>query len=220
MRLDALVGCCALSALLCAAACNKDKATTASGAEVEETGQDLTRNPLGALGKLAQAGEAMAKKAEEMQKREPVEPVKFDALIAVLPQPEGWTAAEAKGQTTNMAEWKVSTASRRYTRGSGQDAVSLEVQLVDSGYVPMVYAPFTMLSQFSQESTEGHTKGIKVDGQPAVEKWTKKSQRTELTVLIDDRFLLTISGNGVTPELAREWAGLVGIGKISALGKA
>ena len=202
------------------AACDfLSKSKTDSGAEVEQTGTDFKKNPLGALQQLSQAGQELAEKAEEMQNREPVDPVKFDALIALLPEPGDWKADEPKGQTTNMAQWKISNASRSYTKGEGQERSTIKVELVDGSYVPMVYAPFTMMSKFSQESTDGHTKGMKIDGQPAVEEWKKKSKRAKVVVLIDDRFLLTISGNNITPEIARDWVGKVGIGKISALGK-
>lgn len=211
---------CALAFVILGQACNRDEtSTTGSGAVVKETGSDVGQNPLGALGGLAQAGQELAKKAEDLQKRAPVDPVKFDALIALLPEPAGWTASEPKGQTTTMATWKVSNASRRYSKGTGRDAPRIKLELVDGGYVPMVYAPFTMMSKFSQESTEGHTKGVTVDGHPAVEKWTKKSQHAELTILIADRFLVTISGDDTTPESVREWAGLIGLAKVAALAK-
>ncbi|HWO11748.1 MAG TPA: hypothetical protein VNN80_19775 [Polyangiaceae bacterium] len=200
-------------------ACNTS-GPTPSSASVEETGKDLSKNPLGALANLASAGKELAAKAEELQKRAPVDPVKFDALIALLPEPAGWKAAEAKGQTTTMASWKISNANRRYTKGEGKDAERVKVDLVDGGYVPMVYASFTVMSKVSQESTEGYTKGITVEGYPAVERWTKKSKRVELTILIADRFLLTISGDDTTPESVREWPGLIGLSKIAALNKA
>jgi hypothetical protein len=195
------------------------KSKTQSGAEVEETGEDISKNPLGALKQLTQAGQELKEKTEALKNREPVEPVKFDALIALLPEPEGWKAAEPQGQTVNMAEWKISNAKRSYTKGDGAERSTIKLELIDGSYVPMVYAPFTMMSKFSQESTEGYTKGIKIDGQPAMEEWKKKSKRAKIVVLIEDRFLLTVSGRNITPEIAREWAGLVGVGKVAALAK-
>jgi hypothetical protein len=59
---------------------------------------------------------------------------------------------------------------------------------------------------------------MKIDGEPAFEEWKKKSKRAKVVVLIKDRFLLTVSGTNVTPEIARDWVGLVGIKRIAKLG--
>lgn len=207
--------------LLCSVACDKDeKSTTESGAEVEQTGEEISKNPLKAMEQVAQAGKEIAAKAKEMEEREPVDPVKFDALIELLPSPSEWTATEPKGATQQMGQWKISEASRHYTKGEGQDQQKIDVTLVDGSYVPMVYAPFTAMANFAQESTEGYAKGMKIDGQPAFEEWKKKSKNAKLIVLVADRFLLTIEGSNVTPEVVRNWAGLIGTKKIAALAKA
>jgi hypothetical protein len=199
-------------------ACNrKEKTTTESGAEVEQTGEEVSKNPLKALAQVSKAGKELAEKAEEMKNHEPVDPVKFDKLAALLPSPEGWDADEAKGATQQMGEFKISNASRRYTKGATKPKEEIQVNVLDGSYVPMVYAPFTMMTKFAQESTDGYARGIEIDGHPAFEEWKKSSNRAKVIVLIDDRFLLTVQGHHVSPEEVRNWVGLVGTKKVAAV---
>jgi hypothetical protein len=62
-----------------------------------------------------------------------------------------------------------------------------------------------MMSKFSREGTDGHSKGLKLGGQPAFEEWKKKQERLTLTVLIEDRFLVTLEGRQVQEDEARNW---------------
>jgi hypothetical protein len=200
-------------------ACNfgGSSSRTDSGAKVEESSEELSKNPFKALNQLGDAANKMAEKQKEMENRKPVDPVKFDVLIPLLPAPDGWKAEDAKGETTSMGEWKISTASRTYEKGEGDDQQRMSVNIVDGGYVPMVYAPFTMLQSFSHESTEGHSKGITIDGQPAIEEWKKKSKDAKVTVLVNDRFLVTVDGDNVDTEAVRNWVGLIDVKKVAAL---
>lgn len=208
----------ALVGSLALAACNRGRTTrTESGSTIEESGRELSQNPFKAMQQMGEVGQKMAAKAKEMEKRKPVEPVKFDTLIPLLPEPKGWTAGEATGATTAMGEWKISNASRTYENGEGDARRRIKVEIVDGSYVPMVYAPFTMMTSFSHESTDGYTKGITIDGYPALEEWKKKSKDAKVVALVNDRFLVTIDGDNVEPEVVREWAGLVDLKKVAAL---
>ncbi len=199
------------------AACSKDKEEKAD-AEVEETGVDFQRNPLSAMGKLADVGREMQAKQEELAKREPVDPLPFGDLIPLLPKVEGWnTPSEAKGETTQMGEYKITTVSQRYSRTVGDKTQSMSVTLIDGSYIPMVYAPFLMMSQFSREGTDGHSKGLKISGQPAFEEWKKAQESVNLNILVADRFLVTIKGDNVAAEEGRTWAGHMGLKELKEL---
>ncbi len=214
-----------LAAAVSAGACREGRGDESGGDEatrapaVQEVGKDLSTPvaALGQLGELAKVGEQIAAKSEELKKRAPVDPVSFRELLPLLPEPEGWEAKEPTGQTSQMGQWKISTASRSYSKGKGKDRSTMKVEIVDGSYLPMVYAPFTVMSQFSRESTTGHTKGLKIDGQPAVEEWKQRGGKAKVLVLVDDRFLLTVSGSNTTTEAVRDWIGQVGVSKLAAL---
>lgn len=208
-----------LASTLLLNACNfgSSSSRTESGAKVEESSEAISKNPFKAASQFGEMASKMAEKQKELADRKPVDPVKFDVLIPLLPEPEGWKATEAKGETTAMGEWKISTASRRYEKGEGDQMQRIKIDIVDGGYVAMVYAPFTMMQGFSHESTEGHSKGITIDGQPAIEEWKKKSNDAKVTALVNDRFLVTVDGDNVDTETIRNWVGLVDLEKVAAL---
>lgn len=207
----ALVSAAALAAFALTA-CNRGGSNDAGGA-VEETGKELSKNPFKAMNQLAEAGQKMADKAKEMESRKPVDPVKFDVLLPLLPSPDGWKGDEAKGATSAMGEFKVTTVSRSYEK----DGSRVKIEIVDGGYVPFVYAGFTMMSSFSHESTEGHSKGIEVEGYPAVEEWKKKDKDAKIVALVKDRFLVTIDGDNVEPEVVRDFVAKLDLKKVGAL---
>lgn len=208
-----------VTASLVLGGCNfgSSSSRTESGADVEETGKELSKNPFKAVSQMGEMANKMAEKQKEMANRKPVDPVKFDALVALLPEPDGWKASEAKGATTAMAEWKISNAERRYEKGEGDAHQSIKIEIMDGGFVPMVYAPFTMMSMVSHESTEGHSKGITIDGQPAIEEFKKKSNDSKVIALVNDRFLVTVDGDNVDPETIRNWVGIIDLKKVAAL---
>jgi hypothetical protein len=198
-------------------ACNKDGEGKGE-AEVEETGVDFQNNPISAMGKLAEVGQQMQAKHEEMAKRKPVDPLPFGELIVLLPKVDGWTSPdEAKGETTQMGEYKITTVSQHYSRITGDKTENMSVTILDGGYVPMVYAPFLMMSQFSREGTDGHSKGLTISGQPAFEEWKKAQESVNLSILVADRFLVTLNGDSVAPEEGRTWAGHIKLNQLKDL---
>lgn len=206
------------AALLMTVACDKEEEK--KPAEIEETGVDISNNPLGALGQLAEAGKEMQKKAEEMKNRTPVDPISFKALVALLPEVADWErTGDPRGETSQMGEFRISNASQRYERKNGDERSTMKVSIVDGSYVPMVYAPFAMMSKFSKEGTDGFSKGLKIDGQPAFEEWKKKQRSSTLTILVEDRFLITIEGRTVDEKATRQWASHLPLEKLSTWAK-
>lgn len=203
----------ALAFAVSALGCNDKKEDKA--AKVEETGVDFQNNPLGALGQLAEAGKEMQKKAEEMKNRKPVDPIDYQALVKLLPKVEGWESAkDPQAETTSMGEFKISNATQRYEKKTESGRSTMKVSIVDGSYVPMVYAPFTMMSKFSREGTDGHSKGLEVEGFPAFEEWKKKQESVTLSILVQDRFLVTIEGRSVPADEARTWASKIPLRKL------
>jgi len=181
----------ALPLVLLAACAKKEK--------VNE-GKELSKNPITALGQISDAAQKMADAAKEMENMKPVDPVSFNALLPLLPAaPAGWTAEEPKGETTAAMGFKISEVEKRYTKGDQH----LHVKLVDGAYNSLIYAGVTMAAQFARESTEGYEKGVTIDGNPGVEKWSKESKRGELNVVVAKRFLVSIDASPVEPDFVR-----------------
>ncbi len=194
-----------LPVLLLAACSKKEKATE---------GKELSKNPLAAMSQISEAAKKAADAAKEASEMKPVDPVNFAALLPFLPPaPAGFTAEEPRGETTAAMGFKISEVERRYAK-EGQ---SLHVKIVDGAYNSFLYAGVTMAAQFSRESTEGFEKGVTIDGNPGVEKWSKADKRGELTVVVGKRFLVTIDASPVESGYVRSVYGTLDIAKLAAL---
>ncbi len=177
-------------------------------------GKELSKNPLTAMSQLSEAAKKAADAAKEASEMKPVDPVSFNALLPLLPPPpSGFTAEEPRGETTAAMGFKISEAERRYTKGDER----LHVKIVDGAYNSFIYAGVTMAAQFSHESTEGYEKGVTLNGNPGVEKWSKAGKRGELTVVVGKRFLVTIDASPVESGYVRSIYGTLDIAKLAAL---
>lgn len=176
-------------------------------AEKTEEGIDISKNPLGALGALGSLGGELEKLQKELEAMPETEAVSFNVLIAALPDaPAGWEAAEPKGETNQMGDFKMSTASRVYTSGEQR----VEVSVADWAFRKVLYMPFILSSKFSQESTEGYNKGITIgEDTPGREEHFTKDKRGKRQVLLNKRYYIEIDQRGGGPEVYDEWYGLV-----------
>lgn len=176
-----------------------------------EKGADVNKGPLGiidAIGKVASDLEGFKKEVENMKA---VETVHFSALLKALPDPPGgWKADEPKGSTTQLGDFKTSEAHRTYTK----DDAHVEVTIQDWAFHQAVYLPFLMAARFSQESTEGYNRGIRVGEDPGREEYTTASKSGERTVLRKKRFYTKVAIQGLPPAAFDEWHGRI---KVAAL---
>jgi hypothetical protein len=180
--------------------------------KVTDEGVDVEKNPLSALGALGSLGGELEKLQKELEGMPETEAVSFNVLIAALPEPpSGWDAAEAKGETNQMGDFKMSTASRVYTMGEQR----VEVKITDWAFRKMLYMPFILSSKFSQESTDGYNKGITIgEDTPGREEHNTKQMRGQRQVLLDKRYFIEVDQRGGGPEVYGEWYGLVKKGEL------
>jgi hypothetical protein len=175
--------------------------------EEKKEGVDIKNDPLGALSALGSMGGELQKIQKELEAMPEAEAVSFNVLIAALPDPPaGWEAADAKGETNQMGDFKMSSANRVYTMGDKR----VEVKITDWAFRKMFYVPFFLSSKFSQESTDGYNKGITIgEDTPGREEHHTKEMRGTRQVLLHKRFLVEINQNGSGPEIYDEWYGLI-----------
>ncbi len=181
--------------------------------EVTEEGVDVDKNPLGALGALVSAGKDLEKYQQEIENMPAVDPVHFSELIKVLPDvPSGWTAEDARGESSEMGDFKMSRANRVYTKEGGQERV--EVSVEDWAYHQVLYLPFIMGARFSQETTEGYNKGIKMGEDPGREEYQKASQSGNRSILAKKRYHVKVEVNNLPPSAFDEWWPRVKVGDL------
>ena len=61
----------------------------------------------------------------------------------------------------------------------------------------MVMGPYRMMAAagYSRETSDGYEKATTFGGYPAVEKWNADRKRGEFTVIVSDRFVVSIEGH-------------------------
>lgn len=192
------------------AAAQAAKAAEAASQMAEAAGKDVTKG----MEDFAKAMSGMAG-ALAGGDGKTVEPVTFQGLQATLPTVSGWEMEKPRGQRMT-APVPFSESEARYTKGDSR----VEVKVVDSGFAPLLIAPWSMMlaSGYSRESSEGYEKAVTVNGQPGFEKWDSDSKDGELNILVHKRFLVTIDGDDIaTTETLHEFAKQIDFDKFTSL---
>ena len=180
---------------------NQPVESKTSEVEVKE-GIDISQNPFGALQKILEFSKKINLSSKEAKNKEPVDPVSFKELIEYLPKPpQGWRAEKPSGQTNSLGGYSISQVDRAYSKGNK----SIKVSIYDWAFNSALYTPFLLATEFSQESTEGYNKGIKIGDIPGREEYTYASQTGSLNLLVNSRFLVQIDGNNIEDTELREW---------------
>jgi hypothetical protein len=188
-----------VAAVAAAAACGgggKDSGSEEAAAQAQETAQTAEQ----AAAQAAKGLEALAKSLEGAAagggtgEVKPVEPVSFRELIALLPSVDGWEQEKPTGERMTSPVG-FSQAEARYSKGDA----SITVKITDSGFNQLLLTPYAMFlaAGYERESSDGHEKSTKVNGQPGWEKWNSESRDGEVNALVGNRFLVTIDGHGI-----------------------
>jgi hypothetical protein len=181
---------------------------------------ETTPDPNNPFAQLTAAAEQMQKAAEGFtSNRKPVPPIAFRELIEFLPRKvSGMKAEEPKGETTTAGSWQYSQAEVDFRSEDGSR--SLEVGIFDYAHIPFLYVPFNMVLNMNvaRESTEGYEKSVKVEGYPALEKWSKAGS-SEIIVLVGERFIVKADAHGLGEGAARKVVEDMGLDDLASKGK-
>ncbi len=141
---------------------------------------------------------AMQQLSEAMQKASPVEPVNFRTLKALLPKElPGMKRSSAEGSKTSAMGVKVSQAEATY---SGKDGATIHIQIMDMGsmknMVGMAMAGWAM-AEYDRETDTGYERTMEYKGNKAMEEWDNESKSGKISVLVANRFVVEVEGDGV-----------------------
>ena len=173
--------------------------------EIEE-GINLRQNPFQAIQKAIELSKNADIIQEQIANQDIVEPISFKELIEYLPQlPQGWAAGELKGKTNSLGNYGISQISQTYT----QREKEITVSIFDWAFNSALYAPFLLTTEFSQESTEGYNKGVKIGDILGRQQYTYDSKKGSLNLLVNNRFFVRINGKNIEEIELREWWQLI-----------
>lgn len=170
--------------------------------QIRKNAQQLAQNAAQISGnaqEVAKGFEAMARgmaaAASGAADVKPVDPVDFKELRSMLPEVPGWEKGhpEAERMTSPVS---FSYASTKYKKSD----VEVTEKITDSGFNQVLVAPISMMlaTRYAKDSTQGFEKSTTVTGYPAFEKWDKGDKSGELTVFVNQRFLVELESRGMS----------------------
>jgi hypothetical protein len=125
-----------------------------------------------------------------------VQPVDFHALKDMLPASlPGLSRTEAAGQSGEAMGMKGSSATATYTDGAN---ASMTVEIADLGSLSGLASLATRFDpKMEKETATGYERTRSLSGQLVHEQYDRQSRSGETTVLVGNRFSVTVRGRGV-----------------------
>ena len=128
-----------------------------------------------------------------------VEVVDFRKLKALLPsEVAGMEMTDSEGQKTGVVGFKTSMAKGTYQEGNKK----IEITLLDTGGFSGALMGMAAWSQIEvdKESKDGYERTTMIDGYKAFEEYNNNSQHGQISIMVGDRYLLTINGNNISEK--------------------
>jgi len=137
---------------------------------------------------------------------------KGESLKDYMPKPlSGWKAEDATSQTAGSGMMGGGTmVARRYKKGDAEIAINM---VSDS---PMMQG-FAMMMSNPMFATSCGGKMIRIKRQKAIIKYNKRDHSGELTMMIANRLMVTVAGDGITEDDLLNYAKAIDIRKLSKM---
>ena len=141
-----------------------------------------------------------------------------DALLPLLPEPPaGWAAEKGEGSTDDLGETKITTVHRDYDRGTGKDAQTTSISILDSVTNPEYVEMTTAGWSAEENNAEGYAKSVTIDGNPGFETFENDGKHGSLWLLVGKRYFLQIENTGQDPSALQEWLKRIDLKKLAAV---
>lgn len=165
---------------------SESQAESTSAKSAQEASNDLTAA-------MNQAQEAI-KQATNLQEGEPLN---FRDLQAFLPEKlKGLERTNKSGQTNGAMGFKISQAEGSYQTSDGK---KITISIFDTGGLQMGLMSMAAWAnlEMDKEDEKGFERTSTIDGFKAIEKYTKRSNNSELSLLVNNRFIVKGEGRDV-----------------------
>ena len=164
--------------------------------------ENIEQNLSTAIQKIIELSTEKSSFEDNLEEDNEIDTISFRDLIGYLPQsPKGWIAEKPKGQTNSFGSYRVSQVKQSYF----QKDKTMTVSIFDWAFNSALYMPFLLSTEFSQESTEGYNKGIKIGNIPGRENYDYYTKDGSLNLLVNRRFFVQIEGENIEESELREW---------------
>lgn len=210
----------AVVALSVATACKSDeqKAAEATTKQLEEANKQMAEAAKNGGANLGAAAAAMNAAVTGAANGKKVETVDYKELKALLPESlPGMKRNDATGEKTAAMGMQVSNAEGRYSSEKGG---SMTIKITDigsmSGLAGMTAYAWSAVS-VDRESDTGYEKTSTINGFKSHEKYDNSGKYGEVSVLVGDRFVVEVNGNGVDMAAIKDAIGKVDLGKLNGM---
>lgn len=144
------------------------------------------------------------------------EVVSYQSLKALIPNSLlGMNRTKLEGQKSGMQGMSISTATAEYEEGDKE----VQVSIVDAGGSSLTLAGLAMWAnmEFERESDEGYERTTTIDGHKAFEQYDKKTESGQVSVLVNNRFIVNIEGDHISEKDLRKALDDINLRKVSRL---
>jgi X-X-X-Leu-X-X-Gly heptad repeat protein len=182
--------------------------------QMQKAAEQMAKDAQGSSAQMAAGLQQMAQGFQQMAQGT-AKPVDFEQLKSALPEVNGWTRTNPRGEQTNMPV-AISRAEARYTKDNSR----VELEIVDTALSQLLLAPVSMFlgSGYSERSDDGFKRSAKVGGQPGFEEWNSDDKRGEVTAVVANRFIVKGTGHQVENlDTVRSVVEAVDLGKLGSL---
>ena len=183
-----------------------EKAARASGA----------RDPGAAAGSAVDMNTALNAVGQIMTGGKDVQPVDFHRLKDMLPETiGGLRRTEASGQSGEAMGIKGSSATARY--GDGANA-SVQIEITDLGSLSGLAGLAAKFDPSMEKETDtGYERTTKINGQLVHERYDRRARSGEVSVILNNRFSVTVNGSGVDAGVLTGALKELDVGKLATM---
>lgn len=147
---------------------------------------------------------------------EPKKVVEYQKLKDLMPNRVlGMSRTDIEGQRTGMSGMSFSTASATYKENNKK----VNIAIMDAGGSALVLGGLAMWAntEFERESDNGYERTTKIDGHKAFEQYDKSSKSGQVSVLVDNRFVVNIEGDNIEEKDLRKVLDDINLRRLSNL---
>src|SRR5213594_5088190 len=116
------------------------------------------------------------------------EAVDYQKLLPILPEPpQGWVAEKPEGSTEDVGGFRITNVHRDYHKGEGEKAPTAAISILDSVANPDYVTATTAAWNSNNETGEGYSKSVTIDGNPRFGAFENDSKPATLWVMVANR---------------------------------
>ncbi len=127
--------------------------------------------------------------------------VPHEQLTAALPQQlDGWQVEFTPGKFTSGGNHQMSRAGANYSQQLDGNQSFFSIELVDGTQVPSVNASLAIMAHMVEDV---HRVNLTVAGYSGIQQWQPETKGVTAMVVIAGRFVATLKGDNIRPEMVK-----------------